>query len=396
MSLGPSGTYVRSATLDAVIANALAKGITVIVAAGNDNTNPCNSSPAGTTGVITVGAVDSSSTRASFSNYGDCIDIWAPGVNILSSVPLNLADFKLQAYGHKEGTSQATPFVTGLAALLLEGLTVGVPATVKTQLLATSFSGVINANGGNALYARSSTVSDAKLVTLSPLGTVPGIGAPEIFNQVTIIIIVVVGVAFVIVCYLGFRSRKHINKKKTLLPTILYSESMPASASASNVMSPKSPNVRSSLLGPHPKSPYSEPVTPSVAMLAPIRTNIMEQNNISASSTPPTPVRAKDPHTDIPPSPASPAVASALSKKTRNSLFINANRMETTTKAGLLTPMSPASPTVATQLSRKVKDSLLIEPEEKPAWLGGWFANSNSPPGSPLVPKSPRIPRKEL
>lgn len=81
MSLG--GGY--SSATNSAVRSAYSAGVTVVVAAGNDNANAANYSPASETTAITVGAIDSSDRRASFSNFGSVVDIFAPGVNILSS-----------------------------------------------------------------------------------------------------------------------------------------------------------------------------------------------------------------------------------------------------------------------------------------------------------------------
>lgn len=75
MSLG-GGYYVP---MNDAVESASAAGIVVVVAAGNENEDACNSSPASAASAITVGAIDQNDNRASFSNYGSCVDIWAPG-----------------------------------------------------------------------------------------------------------------------------------------------------------------------------------------------------------------------------------------------------------------------------------------------------------------------------
>ena len=75
MSLG-GGYYVP---MNEAVESATLEGIVVVVAAGNENTDACNSSPASAASAITVGAIDMNDNRASFSNYGACVDIWAPG-----------------------------------------------------------------------------------------------------------------------------------------------------------------------------------------------------------------------------------------------------------------------------------------------------------------------------
>jgi serine protease len=81
MSLGGG----KSTQVNTAVNNAVAAGVTVVVAAGNDNRDACNYSPASAENAITVGATTSFESTASYSNYGSCVDFWAPGSSIKSA-----------------------------------------------------------------------------------------------------------------------------------------------------------------------------------------------------------------------------------------------------------------------------------------------------------------------
>jgi subtilisin family serine protease len=101
----------KSDLMDTAVAKTIAQGILTVAAAGNDSADACTQSPASEPAVITVGATDPIDRQAGFSNYGSCLDTWAPGVGI-SSVGLQGQESVLS------GTSMAAPAVTGVAAVL--------------------------------------------------------------------------------------------------------------------------------------------------------------------------------------------------------------------------------------------------------------------------------------
>ncbi|MCW2600842.1 MAG: pstI1 [Frankiales bacterium] len=151
MSLGGGA----DAALDAAVNGAIAKGVTFGVAAGNDGSmlndllglsNACNGSPSRVPAALTVAATDSTDTRATYSNRGSCVDIWAPGTNITSDWMGSTTATKTIS-----GTSMATPHVVGVAALYLSapGNSAKTPAQVASALTTNATQGVVkNAGSG--------------------------------------------------------------------------------------------------------------------------------------------------------------------------------------------------------------------------------------------------------
>lgn len=181
MSWGLQGT---AQAVDEVIAGASDAGIHISVAAGNDGADACGSTPAHLGGansnVVTVGAVNINNKISSFSNIGKCVDIYAPGEQILSSWSTgdNIINFL-------SGTSMACPHTTGVMAVLMSQDPAGLgqnPAALKAKLLKTARQGQISGNtGGSANLLLSNGVDGGVAARLVKNYVVPGrSGSPAV------------------------------------------------------------------------------------------------------------------------------------------------------------------------------------------------------------------------
>ena len=155
---------IRNQSFNSAIAAMVDRGITTVVAAGNSRADACGYSPASSPEAITVGATDRFDTRASFSNFGDCVDLFAPGVGIASANAKNFSSPVLLS-----GTSMASPHVAGVAALILGSSPQATAAQVEARIYELSSGGVVN----NAQSIRGNRLSLAPSVNPAPIAVLP-------------------------------------------------------------------------------------------------------------------------------------------------------------------------------------------------------------------------------
>jgi subtilisin family serine protease len=134
--------YGTDSYFDQIVANTVAAGVTVVVAAGNGGTDACSISPARAAAAITVGSVNSVDAQSGFSNWGGCVDLFAPGEGIVSSYG--------SSYAGMSGTSTAAPHVAGAAALVLQANPSATPAQVTAHLLEKAAGGILSGLGSGS------------------------------------------------------------------------------------------------------------------------------------------------------------------------------------------------------------------------------------------------------
>ncbi|MFE8989911.1 S8 family serine peptidase [Streptomyces collinus] len=170
MSLGGGGAC--SSATQSAINGAVNRGTSVVVAAGNENTNASSSSPANCSNVITVAATNRAGSRASYSNYGTVVDISAPGGEtrtstangILSTLNSGTKTPSSENYTYYQGTSMATPHVAGLAALMKSANSALTPAQIESAIKANAraLPGTCSGGCGAGLADAAKTVQAVK------------------------------------------------------------------------------------------------------------------------------------------------------------------------------------------------------------------------------------------
>ncbi len=131
-----------SSSIDTAVQRAIDDTITVVVAAGNSNADACNYSPARAPAALTIGATTNTDARASYSNFGSCLDLFAPGSSITSA--WSTSDTAINTIS---GTSMASPHVAGVAARYLTTNANASPAAVVAALQSSATTGVVTAAG---------------------------------------------------------------------------------------------------------------------------------------------------------------------------------------------------------------------------------------------------------
>jgi serine protease len=139
-----SGGYLES--MNIAVQNSINSGVTYVVAAGNSAVDACGYSPASVGSALTVGATTNLDAAAGFSNYGGCVDLWAPGNAIYSA--WNTDD---NSMGTASGTSMASPHVAGAVALYLQSNPGATPADVAQAIVSNTTSGALSGLLGSSV-----------------------------------------------------------------------------------------------------------------------------------------------------------------------------------------------------------------------------------------------------
>jgi serine protease len=172
LSLGGGGAC--DATTQTAINGARSRGSVVVVAAGNDNMNVSNASPANCSGVIAVAATGKTGGRASYSNYGTLVDVAAPGgdgsFSVLSTLNTGTSTPGSDNYAGYQGTSMATPHVAGVAALMFAAKPTLTPDNVESMLKSSARAFPATCSGCGTGIVDATAAVNAALGTATPVG----------------------------------------------------------------------------------------------------------------------------------------------------------------------------------------------------------------------------------
>lgn len=168
-----------SSALDAATNGLINAGVTVVVAAGNSSGDACNVSPARVDAAITVGGTDSTDQIYSLSNFGSCVDVYAPAENISSDI-----NSVGGSVGGLQGTSVAAPHVAGVAALIKAAMPSATPAIVAQQVRDTATTGKIYNSAGSTYCSNANRLLYNGVVFPSGVpGTPTSLDAERICND---------------------------------------------------------------------------------------------------------------------------------------------------------------------------------------------------------------------
>lgn len=162
-----------SSTIDGAVSTLISRGINVVVAAGNSNTDACNFSPANVPGALTVGATETSDARASYSNFGSCLDLFAPG-SAITSTWLGTAGVNTIS-----GTSMAAPLVTAVVSRFIANNSGLTPAQVANSIKSSATKNVVLNAGSNSINQLIFLNVIPNLIVEEPITTAP------VFKKVT-------------------------------------------------------------------------------------------------------------------------------------------------------------------------------------------------------------------
>ncbi len=163
-----------NSAVDTAVANATAAGLVVVVAAGNDSLDACNYSPARAPSAITIGATDRTDARASYSNTGSCVDLYAPGSSITSAGISGSTSTATMS-----GTSMASPHIAGLAARLMQAQPGITASGIRDRLTANTPAGsvaianYVEADPGPVETTTTAVVETTTTVINGPTTTLP-------------------------------------------------------------------------------------------------------------------------------------------------------------------------------------------------------------------------------
>ena len=178
LSLGGPGSLLGNSAQEAALQSLINSGVSIVVSAGNSAANACSYDPASLPDAITVAATDKAHAEASFSNYGSCVDLYAPGVDVdVAWIGAN------STYMVASGTSASAPLTSAAVALILHDHPTFTPAQVRAELMAQAITGRVTGPGGIAARSVNKLLH---VGTATIAGTVPTItGTPFVGATLT-------------------------------------------------------------------------------------------------------------------------------------------------------------------------------------------------------------------